>query len=172
MKRPALLHFALTVELLMDVIMPGQGQPAEKMASAHLRGRIIACPTEPSAPPPGPRRGSRPCARAVETFFESPQSGWPVRFQAFFRTPLPTRRLGVVVLSASQNPVALKSLQGKKGQTRLSTRIIIFYTDTPERPHRIQVYYLRGRKAIVLASATILLKKAQDPKFLASRAGR
>ncbi len=165
----SLLRLALIVIMLMEVMLPAQGLPAERKLGAHPRGRILTCPDAPRAPRKPPLRPSRHCAQQARTFFEREQSGWRIHFQAFFRTPLPSTRLGVVVLSESENPVGMLRLRGKKGQTRLSSTIEIFYTDTPERPHTIQVYYLKKGEAMILASEVIVLSKAQDPKLTASR---
>jgi len=61
-------------------------------------------------------------------------------------------------LSASQYLVAVAKIQGERGSTSIASQIVISYTDTPSRYHWLQVYYLDGRKPIVLARTKVVLK--------------
>jgi len=151
-------HVLLSVGTMM--ILPGQAAMTaeDKAPWKPLRGQIITNASEIEIPPfdqhfiPSVRK------QDVRMFAKDDQGQWTIHFLAFFQNPLPKKHLGVVVLSASQNPVAVAKIQGERGSTSIASEIVISYTDTPSRYHWIQVYYLNGRKPIVLAKTKVVLK--------------
>ena len=83
---------------------------------------------------------------------------WTVHLVAFFNKPLPTERMGIVVLDSKQEPVAVAQVGGAKGQKTLATHIDIDSTESPGTKHVIRVYYAKSGKAITLAEKNIVLK--------------
>jgi hypothetical protein len=83
---------------------------------------------------------------------------WVINFVAFFNRPLPGEQIGVVVLDGKGEPVAVAEVGGTKGQTSLSSQIVVDSTETPKQKHTVQVYFPQGKKPIVLAKKQITLK--------------
>ena len=77
---------------------------------------------------------------------------------AFFNRSLPGDSIGVVVLDAKKEPVAVADVPAQKGQKTLSSQIIVETTETPGKKHTLQIYFARGKKPVILAKKEIILK--------------
>jgi hypothetical protein len=83
---------------------------------------------------------------------------WQIHMVAFFKRPLPTEQVGIVVLDRKKEPVAVALVPGSKGQKSLSTQITVDSTEKPGTPHTIRVYFARRGKPVTLAEKTVVLK--------------
>jgi hypothetical protein len=91
--------------------------------------------------------------------FKSDADGkWTIHFVAFFNRALPVESIGVVVLDAKKEPVALAEVGAAKGQRTLAAKIVVDTTESPGKNHTLQVYYAKGKKPMVLAKKQIILK--------------
>lgn len=91
-------------------------------------------------------------------FKRGDEGTWTIHFVAFFNRPLPADKLGVVVLDAKKEPVAVADVSGQKGQKTLASEILVETTETRGKKHTLQVYFARGNKPVVLAKKQIVLK--------------
>ncbi len=94
--------------------------------------------------------------RAV--FKKDAEGKWTIHFVAFFNRGLPIETMGVVVLDAKKEPVAIANVAGTKGQKTLASQITVDSTESPGKKHTLQVYYAKGKKPIVLAKKIVTLK--------------
>jgi len=93
-----------------------------------------------------------------KAFSKTADGQWEIHFVAFFKRPLPVEQLGIVVLDAKNEPVAVANVAGTKGQKTLSTHIIVDTTETVKKKHTLKVYFARGDKPVDLAKKQIVLK--------------
>ncbi len=84
---------------------------------------------------------------------------WVIYFVAFFKKPLPSDSMGVVVLDGKGEPVAVADVGGQKGQTTLASQVTVDTTEFPGKKHTLQVYYAKGKKPVILAKKQVILKK-------------
>ena len=91
-------------------------------------------------------------------FAKDEDGKWTIHFVAFFNRALPVEGMGVVVLDAKKEPVAIADVAGTKGQKTLASQIVVDTTESPGKKHTLQVYYAKGKKPIVLAKKLITLK--------------
>jgi hypothetical protein len=91
-------------------------------------------------------------------FKHDAEGKWTIHFVAFFKRALPGESIGVVVLDAKNEPVALAEVGAAKGQRTLAAQIVVDTTETPGKKHTLQVYYAKGKKPVVLAKKQIILK--------------
>lgn len=91
-------------------------------------------------------------------FVKDAEGKWTIHFVAFFKRSLPVETMGVVVLDAKNEPVALANVAGTKGQKTLASRITVDTTESPGKKHTLQVYFAKGKKPIVLAKKVVTLK--------------
>ena len=83
---------------------------------------------------------------------------WTIHFVAFFNRSLPGEKMGVVVLDGKKEPIALADVAGTRGQQTLASSIMVDTTEFPNKPHTIQIYYVKANKPVILAKKTITLK--------------
>ncbi len=88
----------------------------------------------------------------------SGDSRWDIHFMAFFQQITPTDKLGVVVFDSNQDPVSVSSVEIEKGQTTVAATITVDSKPTPGKEHRLEIYYVRGGKPVVLARKWLQLK--------------
>lgn len=120
-----------------------------------LRGKIITSQTDIDIPNTNlVKRLSRQDRKVIPRS----EGRWTVYLVAFFNKPLPTDQMGLVVLNAKKEPVAVAQIGGSKGQRTLATHIDIDSTEAPGTQHTIMVYYARGGKPVSLAEKSIVLK--------------
>ena len=91
-------------------------------------------------------------------FKKDEEGKWTIHFVAFFNRALPIEQMGVVVLDAKKEPVAIANVAGTKGQKTLASQITVDTTESPGKKHTLQVFYAKGKKPIVLAKKLITLK--------------
>ena len=84
---------------------------------------------------------------------------WVIHFVAFFNRPSPIDKLGIVVLNAQKQAVAVADVSVEKGQSTLQSQITVEYTETPGKNHILQIYYPKGKKPMVLAKKQLVLIK-------------
>ncbi len=136
-----------------------QGFPAKaQSAPKALRGKIIT--NKAAIDIPAALKGfAKKLRKQDRTIFKKNDDGkWEIHFIAFFRWPLPAEQIGVVVLDAKKEPVAVANVAGTKGQKTLAAHIIVETTETPGKKHKLRVYYPKNDKPVVLAEKIIVLK--------------
>lgn len=127
-------------------------------APKQLRGKIITS-DKPIDIPSAKGFEKKLRKQDRKKFRCDPEGKWVIYFVAFFNRPLPIEQMGVVVLDAKKEPVAVANVSGQKGQRTLASQIVVDTTESPGKPHVLQVFYAKGDKPIVLAKKTILLLK-------------
>ena len=150
--------FGLTMALALAAAGAWSSPARAQAVPRALRGHIIT--NQQSIDIPTSNRGFVKKLKKQDrnTFKKDAEGKWVLHFVAFFKRGLPTDSMGVVVLDAKQEPVAVAEVGGKKGQWTLASRIVVDTTETPGKKHTLQVYYPRGNKPVVLAKKKILLK--------------
>lgn len=150
--------FGLTMALALAAAGVWSSPARAQAVPRALRGQIIT--SRQSIDIPTSNRGFVKKLRKQDrnTFKKDAEGKWVLYFVAFFKRGLPADSMGVVVLDAKQEPVAVAEVGGKKGQRTLSSRIVVDTTETPGQKHTLQVYYPRGNKPVVLAKKKILLE--------------
>jgi len=91
-------------------------------------------------------------------FKKNDEGKWTIHFVAFFNRALPVETMGVVVLDAKKEPVAIADVAGAKGQKTLASQIVVDTTESPGKKHTLQVFYAKNKKPVVLAKKLITLK--------------
>jgi len=123
-----------------------------------LKGKIITS-TKPIDIPSSQRNFLKKMKKQDRSVFKKDEEGkWNIHFVAFFSRGLPHETMGVVVLDAKQEPVAIADVQGTKGQKTLASQIVVDTTESPGKKHTLQVYFAKGKKPVVLAKKVITLK--------------
>ena len=127
-------------------------------APKALRGKIITS-SKPIDLPTVQRNFIKKLKKQDRLKFKRDAGGkWTIHFVAFFNRALPVESIGVVVLDAKKEPVALADVGAAKGQRTLSAQIVVDTTESPGKKHTLQVYYAKGKKPVVLAKKQIILK--------------
>jgi hypothetical protein len=88
----------------------------------------------------------------------SGESRWEIHFMAFFHQVPPAGKLGVVVFDSEQDIVSISSLQVGRGQTSIAADLTISSKPTPGKEHRLEIYFVRDGKPVVLARKWLFLK--------------
>ena len=127
-------------------------------APKALRGQIITNSRDINVPTTAAKFVKKMRKQDRKKFKKTPDGKWVIYFVAFFNRALPGENIGVVVLDAKKEPVAVADVAGQKGQRTLSSQIIVETTETPGKKHILQVYFARGKKPVVLAKKEIILK--------------
>ncbi len=157
MRKRLFSHVLLSVVAMMTLLAPAAMTAEEKEPWKPLRGEVITSGKEIEIPAFDQHFVTNVRKQHVRMFTQDEEGQWNIHFLAFF-PPAPKKQLGVVVLSANQNPVAVAKVPAERGQTSIASKFVISYTDTPSRFHWIQVYYLEGRRPVVLAKTKVVLK--------------
>lgn len=123
-----------------------------------LKGKIITNRTGIDIPS-SQRNFLKKLKKQDRSVFKKDAEGkWTIHFVAFFNRALPIETMGVVVLDAKKEPVAIANVAGTKGQKTLASRITVDTTESPGKKHTLQVFYAKGKKPIVLAKKVVTLK--------------
>ncbi len=133
-------------------------QTSAQSVPAGLRGQIIANAKPINIPSSSKGFVKKLRKQDRKQFRKNDQGQWQIHFVAFFRRPLPAEQIGVVVIDDKKGPVAVANVAGSKGQTTLAAHITIDSTETPGKPHILQVYFPKGKTPVVLAKKQIFLK--------------
>jgi len=88
----------------------------------------------------------------------SSERRWDIHFMAFFHQTPPAGKLGVVVFDSEQDAVSVASIKIGKGQTSMATTISVNSKPAPGKEHRLEIYYVRDGKPVVLARKWLQLK--------------
>lgn len=123
-----------------------------------LRGKIITASKELNIPSRANNFVKKMLNQDRDLFRKDGAGHWNIHFVAFFNRKLPTKNIGIVVLDAKGEPVAVADVAGSKEQTTLASRITVETTETPGKPHTLQVYFAKHGKPIVLAKKQVILK--------------
>lgn len=149
-----LLVLTMAVVGLLAIGATAQAQVIPKA----LKGKIITS-TKPIDIPSSQRNFMKKMKKQDRSVFKKDEEGkWNIHFVAFFSRGLPHESMGVVVLDAKQEPVAIADVQGTKGQKTLASQIVVDTTESPGKKHTLQVYFAKGKKPVVLAKKVITLK--------------
>jgi hypothetical protein len=137
----------------------GHQASAQTLATPKaLKGQIITNSKEIQVPAT-PKNFVKKMRKQDRDMFKRDEEGqWVIYFVAFFNRSLPADQLGIVVLDAKKDPVAVANVEGKKGQKNLASQIMVDSTETPGKKHTIQVFYPKGNKPVILAKKQIVLK--------------
>ncbi|MBW1807695.1 MAG: hypothetical protein JRJ87_05825 [Deltaproteobacteria bacterium] len=156
MKRSILTGLMATC-FLAGIMFLGSQAKAQAVPKS-LKGKIIT--NKAAIDIPGSLKGFVKKLRKQDrtVFTKNDEGQWVIHFVAFFKRSLPAEQIGVVVLDAKKEPVAVANVAGTKGQKTLAAHIIVETTETPNKKHILRVYYPKGNKPIVLAEKKILLK--------------
>lgn len=127
-------------------------------APKALRGQIITNSRAINVPTTTAKFVKKMRKQDRKKFKKDDTGKWVIYFVAFFNRSLPGESIGVVVLDAKKEPVAVADVPAQKGQKTLSSQIIVETTETPGKKHTLQVYFARGKKPVVLAKKEIILK--------------
>ncbi len=135
------------------------GSPARAQAfPAGLKGKIITN-KKPIELPSGSANFVAKLRKQDRNDFKKNEEGkWQIHFVAFFNKPAPDTSLGIVVLDAKKEAVAVAEVAVEKNQQTLASEIVIDSTESPGKPHLLRVYYARGGKPVPLAEKKIVLK--------------
>ena len=128
-------------------------------APAALKGKIITSSKEIELSATDAGLVAKLQKQDVSKFTPDEEGRYTVYFVAFFNQPLPEESIGVVVLDGKKEAVAVADVKGTKGQTTLSSQMLVDSTETPNKPHVLQVFFLKNKKTVVLAKKEIFLKK-------------
>ncbi len=150
---PWRLAFVLGCLLAACIVLPAWAE-----SPPSLRGRIITSSHEINLPSQASHFTQRLLKQDRATVKRGPDGKWLIHFVAFFNQPLPLDHAGVVLLNANGEPVAVASLTVERGQVNLSSNLVVESTDTPGKPHTLQVYYAKSKRPVILAKKTIVLK--------------
>jgi hypothetical protein len=131
---------------------------AAQAAPKALRGQIITNSKNIDVPTSAANFLKKMRQQDRKKFKKDNDGKWVIYFVAFFNRALPVENIGVVVLDAKKEPVAVADVPGQKGQKTLSSQIVVETTETPGQKHTLQVYFARGKKPVVLAKKEIILK--------------
>lgn len=126
-------------------------------APRALRGQIITNSRSINVPTSAANFAKKMRKQDRQKFKRDDDGKWVIHFVAFFNRALPGESIGVVVLDAKKEPVAVADVPGQKDQRTLSSQIIVETTETPGKKHTLQVYFVRGKKPVVLAKKEIIL---------------
>ena len=88
----------------------------------------------------------------------SNEGRWDIHFMAFFHQTPPAGKLGVVVFDSEQDAVSVSSIKIGKGQTSMATTITVNSKPAPGKEHRLEIYYVRDGKPVVLSRKWLQLK--------------
>jgi len=88
----------------------------------------------------------------------SDEGRWDIHFMAFFHQTPPAGKLGVVVFDSEQDAVSVSSIKIAKGQTSMATTITVNSKPAPGKEHRLEIYYVRDGKPVVLSRKWLQLK--------------
>ncbi len=154
MKKTGIVSLVLGLMFVLLVDAPARAQAVPKV----MRGTIIANSKPINIPTSAKGFVKKLRRQDRKVFSKNAEGRWEIHFVAFFKRPLPGEKLGVVVLDAKKEPVAVADVAGTKGQKTLSTHILVDTTETPKKKHILRVFYAKGNKAIPLAEKQIILK--------------
>jgi len=127
-------------------------------APKALRGQIITNSRDINVPSSAANFIKKMRKQDRKQFKRDESGKWVIYFVAFFNRALPGENIGVVVLDAKKEPVAVADVRGQKGQRTLASQIIVETTETLGKKHTLQVYFARGKKPVILAKKEIILK--------------
>ncbi len=147
---PMLWVVLLLVGLSMNAIA--------KAEPKALKGKIITNARELKIPQSAKNFVKKMLSQDRNQFRKDANGQWRVYFLAFFNRKLPDDQIGIVVLDAKNEPVAVANVTAQRGQTTLASQITVESTETPGKPHTLQVYFAKQGKPVVLAKKQILLK--------------
>jgi len=146
---------AAIIGLYPPVTLAGSVPSAQPQS---LKGKIITSSKEINLPSTAKTFIPR-LVRQDRKFIRRNQDGqWVIHFVAFFNHPAPKDSAGVVVLDAKGDPISVASLKVSRGQTNLASHIVVEGTETPKKPHTLQIYYARNNKPVILAKKDVVLK--------------
>ncbi len=151
------LHHLVLAGLLLGLVMLSSSAEAQSPPKA-LRGQIITNSRDINVPTKAANFVKKMRRQDRKKFKRDEGGKWVIYFVAFFNRALPDNSIGVVVLDAKKEPVAVADVAGQKGQRTLASQIIVETTETPGKKHTLQVYFARGKKPVVLAKKEIILK--------------
>jgi hypothetical protein len=157
MNRKRFPYQAVVVGLLLGFFTLGSVASAQSAPKA-LRGQIITNSRDINVPNTAAKFVKKMRKQDRKKFKKDDEGKWVIYFVAFFNRGLPGESIGVVVLDAKKEPVAVADVPGQKGQRTLSSQIIVETTETPGKKHILQVYFARGKIPVVLAKKEIILK--------------
>jgi hypothetical protein len=150
-------RYLVGVGLLLVFFMLSSTAAAQSAPKA-LRGQIITNSRDINVPTKAANFVKKMRKQDRKKFKRDEGGKWVIYFVAFFNRALPGENIGVVVLDAKKEPVAVADVPGQKGQRTLASQIIVETTETPGKKHTLQVYFARGKKPVVLAKKEIVLK--------------
>jgi hypothetical protein len=151
------LKAPLALSLLACLALLGAEARAQGFP-ATLKGKIITSNQDVEVPAAGPKFLKQLNKQDRKAFAKDEEGKWVIHFIAFFNKPLPGEAMGIVVLDEKKEPVASAEVTGQKGQTTLSSHIVVDSTEFVGKEHKLQIYYPKGGKPVVLAEKKILLK--------------
>ena len=153
-RRTVPLAMALSIAGLLALGATAQAQTFPK----SLKGKIITNRAAIDIPS-SQRNFLKKLKKQDRSVFKKDDEGkWTIHFVAFFNRALPIEQMGVVVLDAKNEPVAIANVAGAKGQKTLASQIVVDTTESPGKKHTLQVYYAKGNKPIILAKKIVILK--------------
>ena len=150
-------YHVVVVGLLLGFFALSRTASAQAAPKA-LRGQIITNSRDINVPTSAAKFIQKMRKQDRKKFKKTADGKWVIYFVAFFNRGLPGENIGVVVLDAKKEPVAVADVPGQKGQRTLASQIIVETTETPGKKHILQVYFARGKKPVVLAKKEIILK--------------
>jgi hypothetical protein len=133
-------------------------QEIPAVVPAVLKGKIITSSKEIDVPDKPKALPKKMAAQDQNQFTCDEEGKYVINFVAFFNHPLPGESMGVVVLDDKKEAVALADVSGTKGQTTLSSKIVVDSIESRGKIHVLQVYYASEKKPVVLAKKEIVLK--------------
>ncbi len=133
-------------------------QEVPGVVPAALKGKIITSSKEIDVPDKPKALPKKMAAQDQNQFTRDEEGKYVIYFVAFFSHPLPGESMGVVVLDDKKEAVALADVSGTKGQTTLSSKIVVDSVESRGKTHVLQVYYASDNKPVVLAKKDIILK--------------
>jgi len=145
------------VGLLLGFFALGSTVSAQSAPKA-LRGQIITNSRDINVPTSAAKFVKKMRKQDRKKFKRDESGKWVIYFVAFFNRALPGEHIGVVVLDAKKEPIAVADVAGQKGQRTLASQIIVETTETPGKKHTLQVYFARGKKPVILAKKEIILR--------------
>jgi hypothetical protein len=157
MNRKPFLYRVLVVGLALGFFILSSAASAQSAPKA-LRGQIITNSRDINVPTSAANFIKKMRKQDRKNFKRDESGKWVIHFVAFFNRALPGDHIGVVVLDAKKEPVAVADVAGQKGQRTLASQIIVETTETPGKKHTLQVYFARGKKPVVLAKKEIVLR--------------
>jgi len=149
--------YQLVAGLLLGFFLLCQTASAQSAPKA-LRGQIITNSRDINVPTSAAKFLQKMRKQDRKKFKRDESGKWVIYFVAFFNRALPGESIGVVVLDAKKEPVAVADVPAQKGQRTLASQIIVETTETPGKKHTLQVYFARGKKPVILAKKEIILK--------------